>query len=277
MSFYLSKRPEGSPIVPPAPPDDGFPSASNTGPAAGTVFTPVSGDVNANTNGQIIEKLNITGQIIIRQPNVIVRDCIINCTEFAGISTINTGLTGVKIQRVRIIGIGNTIGISPDSMPGCEISFCDISHTENAIFVGDNNQNFHDNYIHDLSSLAGDPHIDGIQGSGGFTALTIDHNTIISWDTSCIILQNEGAGFSGAVINNNKLIIDPALGGSTCILCQDRDDGVGAVSGITVTNNKMVKGTGGGQTYGFFHNVTGLTWTGNTDYNTGVTINPDIG
>jgi hypothetical protein len=164
-----------------------------------------------------------------------------------------------------------------DAATGVEIRFCDLSHFENGIFISADGMNIHDNYIHDLSSLAGDPHIDGIQGSGGFTSLTINHNTIISWDTSCIILQNEGAGFSGVTISNNRLIIDPALGGSTCILCQDRDDGVGSVSNVTVTNNRMLKSSGGGQTYGFFHNVTALTWTGNVDDITGLPATQDIG
>ena len=261
----------------PFPSVTSFPDAANTGPASGTVFTTFSGNFNTSSNGQIVEKLNITGQIIVRHPNVIIRDCIVNCTEFFGVSAVGGPLTNVKLLRTRIIGIGNAAAITPDGMPGLEISFCDISRTANGINVGDNALNIHDNYLHDLSGAGVDPHIDGIQGSGGFSALTIEHNTIISWDTSCIILQNEGAGFSGVVINNNRLIIDPVLGGAYCILCQDLDAGVGAVSNITITNNRMLKGNSGGQTYGFFHNVTALTWTGNVDDMTGVVINPDIG
>lgn len=251
-----------------------YPGAATTGPQAGTVFTPTSGTVNSSAPGQVISGLNITGDLIIRHINVTVRDCIINCTEFAGISTVGSNLTGCLIERTRINGISNTAGISPDSLTGCEIRFCDINHVENGIFVGANSQNFHDNYIHDLTSIAGDPHIDGIQGTGGFTALTIDHNTIISNDTSCIILQNEGAGFSGAVINNNRLIMTD---GAYCCLIQDLDGGVGAVSNITVTNNRMDKGSTPGASYGFFHNVTGLVWTGNFDDVTAIVVGPDIG
>ena len=200
------------------------------------------------------------------------------CTGGLGISTSGSALTGGLIQRVRIIGAGNTIGISPDNMPACEISFCDISNVENGITVGDDDQYFHDNYIHDLDGVAVDPHIDGIQGTGGFSALTIEHNTIISWDTSCIILQNEGAAFSGAVIDDNLLIIDPTLGGAYGILLQDKDSGgVGTVSNITVTNNHIRKGSSGGQVYAYFHNVIGLTWSGNVDALTLAPIDYDDG
>jgi len=259
----------------PAPvPDPAFPNATNTGPVVGTTFTPVSGDVNSNAPGQIIENLNVTGQIIIRHANVIVRNCIINCTEFYGISTVGANLTGCIIFRTRIIGVGNTAGIGLDGCPGVEIDRCDLSNLQNGIFISSNNMNIHDNWIHDLGSGAADPHFDGIQGSGGFTACTINHNTIESFDTSCIIAQNEGAAFSGLVITNNKLILSD---GAACVLCQDLDSGVGTVDNITVTGNRMQKGVNPGSSYGFFHNVTNLTWSGNTDYNTGATINPDIG
>lgn len=255
----------------------GFPDASNTGPTPGTVFTPFSGQFVTTANGQTVQGLNVTGSISVRHTNVTVQNCIINGNDFYGISTQGASLTGLKILNCKIIGQGAQACITPDNAPACEIAFCDLSHMTNGIFVGDNNQNFHDNYIHDLSSSDATPHVDGIQGSGGFTSLTINHNTIISWDTSCIILQNEGAGFSGAVITNNKLIIDPTLGGAYCILCQKRDDAAGLVSNITVTGNRMNKGSTVGASYGFFHNVTALTWNTNVDDVSSAPINPDIG
>lgn len=254
----------------------GFPDAASTGPVAGTVLAPFSGQFTTTASGQMVENLNITGIVSVRHTNVTVRNCVINSNDFYGISTQGAALTGMKILNCRIIGQGGQACITPDSAPGCEIGFCDLSHMTNGIFVGDNNQNFHDNYIHDLSSTDAVPHVDGIQGSGGFTALTIDHNSIVSWDTSCIILQNEGAAFSGVVISNNKLIIDPAKGGAYCILCQKRDDAVGLVSNVTVTGNRMNKGPTPGASYGYFHNVTALSWNNNVNDATGVTINPDI-
>ena len=128
-----------------------------------------------------------------------------------------------------------------------------------------------DNWIHDLGKLvpSEDDHTDGIQGTGGFTACTIIHNSIKSFDTSCIIMQNEGAGFSGLVIDNN--LLDMSAGGSACIICNG-DLGAGVVGAVTITNNRMIKGPPPG-TYNDTAAITGpLTYTGNTDYITGVPV-----
>src|SRR5580765_7162142 len=59
-----------------------FPNATNTGPAAGTVFTVTTGDFITTSNGQIIANRQINnGQIDIRHSGVIVRDCIVNSQD----------------------------------------------------------------------------------------------------------------------------------------------------------------------------------------------------
>jgi hypothetical protein len=251
-----------------------FPDASNTGPTAGTVFTDFNGSFLTTANGQVVEKRRIIGgPLDIRHSNVTVRDCIIESQDLTGIRTTGAGpFTGCLIERCKISGIsGSTIGISPDACTGIEIRFCDISSFENGIAIAANAMNIHDNYIHGLIGGSG-AHIDGIQGTGGFTSLTINHNTIESWDTSCIILQNEGAAFSGVVITNNRLLVDQALGGAYVVLIGRKLGLPGAVSNITVTGNRMRKGPGVG-VYGFITNdVTSVTWSGNVDDVTGAAI-----
>lgn len=244
----------------------------------GTVLTSSVGNLVSSSVGQTIDSLDLVGTVNITHNNVTLKRCHIAANDFYPVHTGGTA-TGVIIEDCTIDGGGVAQGcVLPEGGGGTIIRRCDISNGENGILIGENNMQIRNNYIHGLRRPASsDPHIDGIQGSGGFTSLVIDGNTVVSWDTSCIILQNEGAAFSGVQITNNTLIIDPALGGASCILCQDLDTGIGAVSGVTVTGNRMQKGTGAGQTYGFFHNVTGLSWSGNVDHLTGATINPDIG
>jgi len=257
-----------------------FPDASTTGPAAGTVFTTTTGDFVTTAPGQIVEKRTINnGLLDIRHANVTVRDCIINSQDSAAIRTTGAGpFAGCLIERCKITGIGGQGGISPDAMTNVEIRFCDISGYENGIFIGDTGMNIHDNYIHDLFSIAGSPHVDGIQGSGGFTSLTIRHNTIVSWDTSCIIMQTEGGGFSGLVIDNNRLLFDTAHVGSELaygILCQSVNANV--AQNVTITNNRIQKAQPT-QNYIFIHNLTNpVTITGNVDDTTGLPVVPDIG
>jgi hypothetical protein len=255
----------------------GFPGANNTGPQAGTILTLSSGELLTTTPGQTIQNLNLTGYIIVRHNNTTIQDCIINLTGFDPTQffwniSASTPTTGTIIRRCRIIGNSSNSAIETENMSGAEVSFCDISGMENGIFIGSNAKNLHDNYIHDLTGL-GDPHIDGIQGTGGFTSLTINHNNILSRDTSCIILQNETAGFSGVTITNNRLIGQSALGYG--ILCQKKPGGSGgAVDNITVTGNRF-----GGNIQFFaaqFVGVTNLTFTGNVDDATGLPITADI-
>jgi hypothetical protein len=268
----------GSTLIGPAA-SGGFPDATTTGPAAGTVFTPFSGTFQTTSNGQVVEKLNITGtsaKILIKHSGVTIRDCIITSDEIAGINCqpSDGSLTAPLIERVRMTGIGGTSAcILIESGAGAEIRYCDLSGFENGILIGGNAQNIHDNYIHDLISLAGTPHVDGIQGTGGFTSLTVRHNTIVSWDTSCVIMQNEGGGFSGLVIDNNRLLIDQAKGGSFGIRVGS-DKSAGAVSNVSITNNRIQKGPGGGTSYIYLAGTIGApkTVTGNVDDVTGAAV-----
>src|SRR6476619_3848573 len=258
----------------------GFPNAGNTGPAAGTVFTVSTGNFNTSSDGQIVENRQVdNGQIIIRHPNVTVRDCIINSQDSAAISTVGAALSGCLIERCRLTGIGGANGISPDFATNIEIRFCDISGYTNGIVIGDTGMNIHDNYIHGLFSITGPgAHVDGIQGSGGFTSLIIRNNTIVSWDTSCIIMQTEGAGFSGLVIDGNRLLFDAAHAGSELaygILCQSINANV--AQNITITNNRIQKSQPA-QNYIFIHNLTNpVTISGNVDDTTGAPVTADVG
>jgi hypothetical protein len=270
-----SKNPSGGGV------GAGFPDASTTGPAAGTSFTVTTGDFVTSSNNQVVANRQINnGQIDIRHSGVIVRDCIVNSQDFTAIrTTVAASIPGCLIERCRLTGIGGQNTISPDFADGVEIRFCDISGFENGIAIGANAMNIHDNYIHGLISLSGSPHIDGIQGAGGFNSLTIRHNTIVSWDTSCIIMQTEGAAYSGLVIDNNRLLFDTAHVGAELaygILAQRKDTDVNTASNITITNNRIQKAQAA-QSYIFIHNVIApIVVSGNVDDTTGLAITADI-
>lgn len=244
--------------------DNPFPDAGNTGVPAGTTLTP-SGPVTSSANNQIIDALDITGTVVINHNNVTIKRCRITSGDFFVVSA---GANGhhLIVEDCEIDGNGTASACYlPEATLGSSIiRRCNLHNAENGIFIGENNMTIRDNYIHDLESDEVDPHYDGIQGSGGFTALMIEHNSIYGRDTSCIILQNEGGAFSGAVVNNNLLVMNA---GSAPFYCRS-DKGVGAVSNITVTNNLMGKGV----LYNSIVGVTNLTYTGNVDYLTGAPI-----
>ena len=169
-----------------------YPDASTTGVRTGVTLTNVSGDRNSNANGQIISALNVAGTVVINHDNVIVRDC--RAREFI----VNPGATGCVIEYCEAIGVTagstNSMDIEGD---GATVRFCDISGSENGIWLEADDCVIEENFIHDLGKASSsDPHIDGIQipGSNIGAAISsnniIRHNTIdlnVQTATSCII------------------------------------------------------------------------------------------
>lgn len=239
--------------------------ANNGSPVQQSRILSNVGNTNSSGASQVIEGLNIAGEVRIRHNNVILRQCRIR-EAAAFVVECDSGLpTGVIVEDCLIDGTGapGTTGFNPDGGGGGSIiRRCNITGCENGIGIGENNQLIQDNWIHDLSTGAL-AHTDGIQGIGGYTALTIRHNAVYSFDTSCIIQQNEGAGFSGLLVENNLLVMSS---GSACIYIRG-DKSAGIVGDCSVINNRMTKAEG---TYNNFDSITGtLTYTGNVDHVTG--------
>lgn len=250
-----------------------WPNASTTGVTPGTILTP-SGDITTSADNQVIQNLNLTGIIFLEHNNVIIRNCRINMNDVFGITSSGAIRTGSLIDHCEIIGQGGEQGgISCDGQNNLEIRYCNIHGQENGINIASDGMYIHDNYIHDLSGgTDADPHIDGIQGAGGFTGLTIRHNAIWSTDTSCIILQDEAAGFSNVLIEHNLCEIGT---GAASIYCQNKPVGGsgGLISNITIINNHLTKGV----VYTVISTATivNLTFTGNVDADTGAGLAPD--
>lgn len=245
--------------------------ANNGSPVQQSRSLSGSGSINTSSSSQVIEGLDIAGEIRIRHSNVILRQCRIrNASAILVEQDLNTP-TGVVIEDCLLdcTSVEGTTCYNPDGGGGGSIiRRCNITGSENGIGIGENNMLIQDNWIHDLFTSV-TAHTDGIQGTGGYTALTIRHNAIYGDDTSCIIQQNEGGGFSGLVVDNNLLVMNT---GSACLYIRG-DKTAGVVGDCSVTNNRMLKAVGGG--YNSIASITGtLTYTGNVDHNTGAPIAP---
>lgn len=248
---------------------------NNNNPVRQSRTLTVSGAVVSTADNQTIEGLFILGTVRIRHNNITLRQCAITVDDFACVACDAGTPANLVIEDCLIAGItGSATGIQPDNAAGNIIRRCNIYRTyDKGIAIGADNQIIQDNWIHDLgrdqpqAGPTGD-HIDGIQGSGGFTALHIDHNAIFSIDTSCIIMQNEGAGFSGLVVTNNLLVM---LNGAACLFVDGNFSG-GPVGNFSVIGNVM--GIPGGVVYNSISNITGtITYTGNADWITGKPVN----
>lgn len=239
----------------------GYPTAANTGY---TTSLSASGGITTSSNGQVIENLDISGGITINHANVIVRNCKITINDNLGSAIrINGGGTAAHVHHNEVYGgTGSYIGIFISAGTGCTVEYNNISRFENNIFVGGNATIQH-NYLHDMFSSIGSPHYDGIECNGG-SNITIYHNTIINdfTQTSAVMLDNADAGLSNITVNDNVII-----GGAYALYCDGHFAG-GAVTGITITNNKVAPGF-----YGSFNfNSTTPTTSGNTNLYSGIAI-----
>lgn len=198
MCVLLSSQPVGS-LIPVLP---FYADETNTG-TTGTL-TP-SGTVTTTANGQVIENLDITGQIRIVHDNVTVRNCRINAAGFVwGIDGhYITPRTGLIVEYCEIHGSMNSAVLFGENSI---IRYNNIWGQDNGIMIGGGHSTIFRNYIHDLAATSGpEPHFDAIQGGGGWTDIVIEGNHCISWDTSDILLQCEFGPWTRCTIKDNIL------------------------------------------------------------------------
>ncbi len=114
-----------------------MPTASNTGVPAGTSLTN-SGGFSANTPGQVISALNVTGTITVNANNVTIQNSKINPTgQYWGI-LIPSGVTGTKILHNEIYTVGGGYeGIMMPYSVGTFVCGNYLHDFENPMTIGD--------------------------------------------------------------------------------------------------------------------------------------------
>ncbi|MCP3390673.1 Ig-like domain-containing protein [Bradyrhizobium sp. CCGB12] len=208
--------------------------ATNTGVQAGVALTAYNGNLVVNTPGAVISGLDIKGTVVINAPNVTLVNCKVASSSYYVVN-VATGVTGVTIQNCDINGMGG--GGQGIAGAGTFISN-NIHGTADGIGVGGSNTVIQNNYIHDMQGTSGS-HFDAIQADGGFSNLTISHNTIINEQiqTSAIMLDNYWGSISNVKIDDNLLI----GGGYTVYINEiaSGQPGGGKVTGVSYTNNHV--------------------------------------
>jgi parallel beta-helix repeat protein len=235
-------------------PISGFPDATTTGVPAGVILKP-SGDLVINTPGVVIEGLDIRGMVTINADNVTLKNCKITSGAWAVVN-ITSGSTGVVIENCEINGL-NAEGVRGISGQGTFLRN-NIHNTEDGIYLTGSNTLIQDNYIHDLQSNWSGPHYDGIATDGGVSNIVIRHNTVINshGQTSALMLSNYFGSVSNVIVDNNWL-----EGGGYTVYSDGQFSG-GTISGVSFTNNYLVKGAYG---YSSIRNNSPV-WEGNIQY-----------
>jgi hypothetical protein len=80
---------------------------------------------------------------------------------------------------------------------------------ENGIVLTGGSSTVKGNYIHDLQVAGSDPHYDGISVQGGQRGVLIEGNSILSRDTSNIIINNDFGPVFDVTVHHNYLAGSP--------------------------------------------------------------------
>lgn len=267
-----STSPDGDPV---------FPTIASTGPRAGSLTS--SGAVTSTSDGQIIQNLDVTGQVNIRNDNVVVRDLRIHGTGSYMITTSNksNGECPVNV-RFEYIEIDGALAAENDIpiYSACGNMTVDHAYVHN---VGrssrlTNNVTISNSYI--FSNRTGDSgaHRGGVGINGGSNNVIYNN-----------VLKCEGAGCSAAIPNYGdfapviNLRIEHNLLATTGSYCAYGGSLAGKPypegTNIDFINNHFSREyhpTCGqfGPISGFANGVRDNEWRGNVWHDTGLPVNP---
>lgn len=231
-------------LLDPIPVPTDYPSAANTG-TSGALTTNATLEFYTSSVGQVIQNQNFTNcRIYVQHNNVTIKNCRIKTV--ADFYTIDAVASGTIVEDCELHGTNgqnNSVIISVGSIT---VRRCNISEADNGIFWS-GTATITDNYIH---NLGGGPlaHVDGIQtNAAGPGASLIQHNTIVSTDTSHIMLQCTAATVENVKVLDNQFLNDPTYGGPGWNVYLDGWGPAGAsVKNCEVAYNFGDRGTGGG-------------------------------
>lgn len=207
----------------------GYPSAANTGHTTPrTSLTPRSGFATT-ANGQVIEGLDITGDITVLHSNVTIRNCRIQAT---GLYAVSVRASGTRLEDLTLIG-HPTAGLACVGIQGAGqyvMRRCDLSGTMQGLYF-DNYCEIYDSYLHDIVYKSG-AHCDQMLSTQTPpVGVIIKHNTLklhLTQTTLCWV----GDARVGAY---EVLFEDNWLAGSGYSLYA----GPGKGAGVRVLNNKF--------------------------------------
>ena len=201
----------------------GYPDATNTGPAPGTVLKRVPQDLKSGPgwawesdfqrlrvtgSGAVLNGLNVSGPVVIDAPNVTLSNSIVNYCDVDGdIVAIRAGSPtdgyigdNATINHNRLFCDQPTTNRSRSGVrdvygeaKGVRVTGNEITGTGNGITL-EYEGVATDNWIHDLGHLSGDHH-SGVSTHGGAKSIVFSHNTLLLANTS----TSGGGGLSGAI------------------------------------------------------------------------------
>lgn len=149
---------------------ESYPGPDNTGVPAGTVLRR-SGSIKVETDGQVIDGLDIVGCVLVSADDVVIRRSRIRCTDKYSIRTLDA--SNLLVEDVEIDGGG--VNEAAVCCANYTLRRLDISNVIDGPRLADNTV-VEDSWIHHLHRRAGS-HNDTLQTTGA-TNMTIRRNAL---------------------------------------------------------------------------------------------------
>lgn len=172
------------------------PGPTNTGVPPGTVLKK-SGSIKVETDGAVIENLDIDGAIEVVADNVIIRKVRIRSGDYYPIRYFDN--KGLVVEDSEIEGTTDDVTAA--------ISFANYTARRLNIhggadgFKANENVLIEDCWIHDLRN-GPDQHNDGVQSTGG-KGVTLRHNAISGASNACVQTGDEGVATEDLLLECN--------------------------------------------------------------------------
>ncbi|MCW2759371.1 MAG: hypothetical protein JWO46_3117 [Nocardioidaceae bacterium] len=241
----------------------GYPDATNAGVPAGTTLRK-SGSVNADTAGQVIDGLDITGEINVTAPNVVIKNTRVSARNGDWVIILRAGARNLTIQDSEIMSpadatvdnacIFNITDEKP-TMLRLNIHGCSAG-------VSSGGGLLQDSYVHDPGFTPGLSHITLVASNGG-GGFTVRHNTILNPhdQTAAIAFYQDFGVQKDDLVENNLL-----AGGGYVVYGGNGEKGT--ATNIRFLNNRFSRTfypNGGyfGYVASFSPNNPGNAWSGN--------------
>jgi hypothetical protein len=199
-------------VPPPVVLSGNQPGPGNTGVPAGTALTVYNGDLTITTAGATYSGLDIHGYVVVKAPNVTIKNSIIRGgTGSIGNGIVNDGAAGTNflLEDSEVVPQYPVVGL--DDIKGWNYTALrdNIHGSVDGLKMYGDNATVEDSWIHDLVTYAHDPaqnngpsHSDGVQILSG-NNLKIIGNTIEGGNnTAVMITQNHGTTSNVAIENN---------------------------------------------------------------------------
>ncbi|GAB89088.1 hypothetical protein GORHZ_050_00045 [Gordonia rhizosphera NBRC 16068] len=218
----------------------GYPDQTNTGVPA-NIRLISSGSITASREGQVIDGMNVTGEVVVTASNVTIKNSRVTGGRGAGsadwVIVIRPGVKNLTVADSEILTPPGTaqdiacilnIGDAKPVIRRVNIHGCSAG-------VSSGGGSVEDSYFHDMSQVAGLSHNVGIASNGG-GGMTIRRNTVFNQfsQTAAIAFYQDFSAQSDNLVEDNFV-----SGGSYCFY--GGTGSRGRTSNIRFVNNRLTR------------------------------------